>query len=319
MNLIELATENMTITLMLVIAIFGTILPAVRNCRQQRSLRTAMLRDQAPLMMTANQVEVAARCAVYAYTTKAQKLNASQLGKSPNAIWRDELEQIVKPLGGELLTAYNSSGVDFFVADFDKYKVLAIRGTEGLFDAFVDACALPTKAPLGGMVHSGFYRNSKIVVNAAKKFIEDDKPLIVCGHSMGAAMSIETSAILAEDGIGNVAGIVALCSPRSGNAEHAAVVSSTFKNRLLRVTYSRDVVAMVPPAPFYRHAGQTHYFDCQMEYHPHLTSCFRIVDALGAMMKDALKCRLLRNVLAYHSAGAVADMLILNKERLPLR
>ena len=82
----------------------------------------------------------------------------------------------------------------------------------------------------------------------------------------------------------------------------------------MRVTNSRDFVCMVPPAITYRHVGETAYFDAYGLLHTALTTQFRIIDVLNACFRDALRFRLFRNLLGYHSSVHVVELMRENRD-----
>jgi pimeloyl-ACP methyl ester carboxylesterase len=144
--------------------------------------------------------------------------------------------------------------------------------------------------------------------------------VVIAGHSLGAATAIELAAIAESESSQPITAVVALCAPRSADSEHAKRLASRLGNRLLRVINSRDFVCMVPPAWFgFRHVGQTHYFDRNGNYHPALTAGFRAADLFAACFADACKGRFFRDLLGYHSAVRVVQLLSESIERFNLK
>lgn len=225
-----------------------------------------------------------------------------------NRQWKERLPERIQQQGGKLLHVYSASGVDVLLCEFAGVRYLAIRGTHKSWDWMRDAFACKIPAPLGGRAHAGFLRDARQIFAAFHGELAGNRRVIVCGHSMGAAEAIELSAICEHYGR-PVAGIVALCAPRSGDRRHADIVTRCLKGRLIRITNARDLVAMVPPRVLgFHHAGKTHYFDSAGDYHADLTVGFRIADLVGCLVRDARRLRLFRDLSGYHSAQRVAEM-----------
>lgn len=77
------------------------------------------------------------------------------------------------------------------------YDVLAWKGTAELKDAVIDFRAFPPKPYAGGWCHPGFRSAHKSLWKQILEHLDPSKPLLVTGHSLGAALA-ELSAACTE-------------------------------------------------------------------------------------------------------------------------
>lgn len=289
--------------------------------RHGDACRWANINDQfKPFPLTADELRRCSTAAINAYASKKYGL--------PSKTERRWVARLSIDPDYRQVSIHQASGRDCFAADLvdSDITVIAIRGTCGIFDTLRDCLAFKVPAPIAGKAHAGFLGDAKFLfydlrvrerIESAQK---RGRRVVVAGHSLGAATAIELAAIAETESPKPIAAVVALCAPRSADAEHAKRLSSRLGNRLMRVINSRDFVCMVPPAWFgFRHVGQTHYFDRRGNYHPALTAGFRAADLIAACFADAMKGRFFRDLLGYHSAVRVVGLLFHSIDRFNLK
>jgi hypothetical protein len=145
--------------------------------------------------------------------------------------------------------------------------VLAIRGTEGIWEWVQDAKFLPKpfpNTPGGGLTEDGFtdmYQSfsfeagtcDKNFATDLLKMIPSGARVTVCGHSLGAALAT----LLAFDmGVRSTLPIVlyTLASPRVGDLTFSHLFNHVVPNAY-RVANRLDIVPKVPPPLMYVHVG----------------------------------------------------------------
>lgn len=138
----------------------------------------------------------------------------------------------------------------------DGLALLAFRGTqaEKFKDLLSDLNALPVAWPgVGGKVHKGFAAAATALQGPVQawmtKTASTRQHLLVCGHSLGAAIAT----LLAPPLRANT--LVTIGSPRVGDAAFVAAFGAA-GIACTRVVDFKDIVARVPPTGFgYRHLG----------------------------------------------------------------
>lgn len=300
-TLIRFLSNNSAIVIMAVSFLWG-ILVAISKSYRSYCLQfdeCAYTYQVGVVPVPAKVAKRALAFAVDAYAVKGQS----------EAEWRLALNE---RFDGQI-ASFNSSGVDGFTYWDDDHLYVSFRGTAGIFDVFKDAMAIPTRAYKGG-AHRGFYKDAtkayerlglREQVNWA---IIQGKKIVATGHSYGAALSIEFAGkVIEHHGVEQVALVCALCAPRSSTKSRAYWLVKELGAKIFRITYSRDIVPMVPPPILYRHVGSTHYFDCNGEYHPLLTAGYRVFDTVCAVIRDLMNLKPFA-FLSYHSGTTVRDM-----------
>lgn len=142
----------------------------------------------------------------------------------------------------------------------DGQAVLAFRGTQpdSIQDLLTDVNALPTDWPeSGGRVHAGFAKGLRSVQVQVDAWVAgagvNASQLLICGHSLGAALATLEASIL------QPAQLVTLGSPRTGDANFARTLHVVSATRLVDCC---DIVTQVPPeSPWYTHVGDLRYID----------------------------------------------------------
>ena len=302
-TLIRFLSNNSAIVIMAVSFLWG-ILVAISKSYRSYCLQfdeCAYTYQVGVVPVPAGVAKRALAFAVDAYAVKGQS----------EAEWRLQLIERYD----EFVNPFNSSGVDGFTLLTDDYLFVAFRGTSGLFDLFKDATSVPTRAHKGG-AHRGFYKDADVsyhrlgLAKQVSDAIKNGKKIVTTGHSYGAALAIEFAGkIIEHEGADKVALVCALCAPRSSTKSRAYWLAKELGAKVFRITYSRDVVPMVPPPVLYRHVGNTHYFDRNGDYHPLLTAGYRVFDTIGAILGDWVRLKFFA-FLSYHSGSVVRNMVI---------
>lgn len=127
----------------------------------------------------------------------------------------------------------------------DDCEVVAFRGSKTPEDWLLDSAAVPMPYQDLGLVHAGFLFGMPDVLNVIKPI----RPLVVCGHSLGAARaSIFTGLALAKGH--TVARRVCFGEPNAGMRELANVVKQapgvSYRNR---EGWQVDLVTVIPFVP----------------------------------------------------------------------
>ena len=148
--------------------------------------------------------------------------------------------------------------------------VIAIRGTEGIYEWLQDAAFLYVPCPIhggAGLTDDGFtamYKSFTILPDPGSPLLGAALPKLpwrvpvtsvtVCGHSLGGALATLTAC--------DVAAHVKLPKPRSFTYASPRTGDATFAsayNRLVpatcRVVNRMDLVPQTPPAPLYQHVA----------------------------------------------------------------
>ena len=144
----------------------------------------------------------------------------------------------------------------------DGLALLAFRGTEAttLADLATDIAFVPEPwTEAGGLVHGGFARALRSVLADVRNWRDVDcaqrQRLLLCGHSLGAAL-----ATLAASAFQDAASeLVTIGSPRVGDEAFAASVRA---QRITRLVDCCDLVTHLPlQSPWHVHVGAMHYID----------------------------------------------------------
>ena len=129
-----------------------------------------------------------------------------------------------------------------------KRQIIAIRGTANLKNVILDVELWRNKSKaLGIRLHHGFEVAAGLVFADVGRFLDKGEPIVVCGHSLGAAEAIIVGMLLAKEGY-SVEKIVASGPPKVTDAEGWG----TYKNLpVIRVSSAFDPVPFLPPASMY--------------------------------------------------------------------
>lgn len=141
-------------------------------------------------------------------------------------------------------------------------QVVAIRGTEGgklisglgFMDIIRDMRFFPWYHPVLGWAHSGFLHGAVNIFTELKTHTNKEVPIVLTGHSLGAALALIVGILLKHDGY-IVDEYVGFACPRTfvyNKQRHNADKSVRFPITIYR--YENDLVPMIPFAfPFNYH------------------------------------------------------------------
>jgi len=212
--------------------------------------------DLLPTLFTAhsspNDVQTGIECARLAYV-KAE-LGGAELAKLTAAL-------AVAGFGSP--TLFSDSATDtrgYGAVRADGKALLAFRGTQvdQLKDLLTDIAAIPVPWPeAGGNVHDGFARAMRSVLEQVRGWVQSGSiqpaRLLVCGHSLGAALATLAASIF------RPGTLITIGSPRTGDATFAQSVQQTLT---VRIVDCCDVVTHLPfEGPHYTHVGNLRYID----------------------------------------------------------
>jgi hypothetical protein len=112
-------------------------------------------------------------------------------------------------------------GVCWALKSLPGYDVAVMRGSDDPWDWIKDFAAAPIKTPVG-TVHAGFHVGTEKVASEIRALSR--QPIIVTGHSLGAAEASNVTAYLILAGSPPVKRVV-FGEPQPGYADHAAIVA----------------------------------------------------------------------------------------------
>ncbi len=132
----------------------------------------------------------------------------------------------------------------------EEYILFAFRGTKELVDWGTNLNAEMVPFTEGvGMVHAGFYK----AFSSAKSIIDDvvpenklDKPIIICGHSLGGALTNLVAAYLRKKSHSKVMAYT-FGSPLVGDTDFTYHFSNVQPIVSYRFVHNQDLIPMVPP------------------------------------------------------------------------
>ena len=199
--------------------------------------------------------------------TARRLVGLSQIAYRDEASARDD----VTTSGLNDFRFYSGRSTQAFSATDADQLYLAFRGTESTspVDWAKDAQFKPVAGALGTKVHSGFksaldevWQEVSQVVTAA------NKPVLVTGHSLGAALAALAAARLSESGAA-VAGVYTFGQPRTGLKDFRTAYSGRLGDATFRFINHIDLVTRVPLLiQGYRHVGARMHFDGNGSFHP---------------------------------------------------
>jgi len=113
-----------------------------------------------------------------------------------------------------------------------------------------------------GSIHRGFLEYTRAALPKIINKIQlwGNKPLVLTGHSLGAAAAVIAAAELYATGHG-IQAVYTFGSPRIGNAEFQKYTLAAFGARYFRHVNGHDGIPLLPPfLAGYRHSGNLVYF-----------------------------------------------------------
>jgi hypothetical protein len=210
-------------------------------------------------------------------------------------IYANDLATDISPQRAQL-GGYTTIGIIAQSASDDADIVIAVRGTEGIWEWLQDSKFLPKPFPNvsgAGLTEDGFtdmYLSFSLTPSPSTTFVKDVNVLLpsnamvtVTGHSLGAAlatlvaldMSINTNFPIT---------LYTLASPRVGDLTFHNLVNHVVPNAY-RIANRLDIVPQTPPAVLYFHVGDdTELIPSAIKYdlacEHALTSYFNLLAAL---------------------------------------
>lgn len=189
-----------------------------------------------------------------------EKFSADLIGNRP--LSTDVFRSVLESVNFELLDTINVEETQGFACkriapNEDPYIVIAFRGTEKkVSDWLTDARAVPTQVG-ATKVHTGFFEalkastgeDGKTALDKVKEVLDSPETkdangeplrLFITGHSLGGALALLTTKLLAPDVNG---ACYTFGAPRIANYEYFERV----KTPVYRVVNSSDIVPRVPP------------------------------------------------------------------------
>ena len=139
-----------------------------------------------------------------------------------------------------------------FIGESDDYTLIAIRGTATPQEGLMDLIFMPVESKdkdFKGKYHRGFLgvyeHRLKLVLNSLSKLnISKDKPIIIGGHSLGAAAATLVAYKLSLLGY-NVQSLYAISSPRVGDSVAWEMLSKANYKQYQLANYN-DIIAHLP-------------------------------------------------------------------------
>ena len=202
--------------------------------------------------------------------TSFNLINAWWLAEASSLVYANDefVRSRFRKAGLPEVKLFKNQSTQCFVANNDKFAIVAFRGTEIwhnkerydrkniIADLKTDVDILLTNWPKGGKVHRGFKEALEEVWSNLFPYIRKlrDKgcKIWITGHSLGAAL-----ATLSADLYGSAQGVYTFGSPRVGNK----AFKENFKVKIYRIVNNHDIVARVPPPGKYVHVGELKFID----------------------------------------------------------
>lgn len=158
-----------------------------------------------------------------------------------------------------------------FLVEDEHKLIMVFRGTESddFRDLITDIDVRPqnwsVEGKPAGRVHRGFASALDLVLPVLRAALgEVSKPLVLTGHSLGAAMATLAASQL------QPSGLYTFGQPRVGNTEFASWMDRQVEAGLIYHRYVNccDIATRVPPGFVgFRHAGVLHYIDREGQIH----------------------------------------------------
>lgn len=171
-------------------------------------------------------------------------------------------EAIRQAFPNTILVATTDSSKVLYFLELDqvhKLQIVTIRGTDNLRNIVEDADYIVSQNPkLGIYVHRGFDQDASQIFNALLPHLDKAQPVVVTGHSLGAAIATLLMMYLQEEGF-QLQPSINFGQPKVTNQ---AGVEKYHSLPLLRVVDEDDLVPLLPPTDLvdsihgaYQHLG----------------------------------------------------------------
>lgn len=175
----------------------------------------------------------------------AEEFNRNSMKKAVKEWGFDKVQLLGKPLRG----AFG------YMAANDDIVLLSFRGTNSLEEIIKDALFLHKSAKslgVDGSVHTGmvmhFQKLEKMIMPTLEKWnINKEKPIILTGHSLGAAMAAISGAYLENKGY-NVLHVYNSAQPVMGDKLFQQSIDEAIGGKYARLLIDEDLVPNIPPA-----------------------------------------------------------------------
>lgn len=159
----------------------------------------------------------------------------------------EKLNDIEKTFDFKDVTDTNTQ---FFYFKTKEYALIAFRGTQEPVDWLTNLNSEMVPFNEGvGIVHAGFYKaftSVKPIVDAVFKEMNPDKPILICGHSLGGAISNLVAAYLRKSGHSKIM-IYTFGCPLVGDTDFTYHFTKVEPIISYRFVHNQDLVPMVPP------------------------------------------------------------------------
>ena len=161
------------------------------------------------------------------------------------------------------------------IKDAGDYIVLAFRGTANLRDWLTDIRIEKKMLANGLGIHSGFMGAINAILPDLVSSLahpDDEKPLVITGHSLGGALAALAAYYLKILGF-KIRAVYTFASPRVGNAAFRQEYNALLRDITFRVVCSGDLVPLIPgifttPCDGYRHVGREVFLDGSLHLDP---------------------------------------------------
>lgn len=257
------------------------------------------------------------------YATGYSPINAVWLGKAASLAYKDgpDIHKVLQTENWEFpnFHFFDKDGTQAFIMGNDDTIVIAFRGTQPncLRDWMTDfQCALVKREGLPGRVHRGFSNSLDHVwadlLAKVKEFQDAEQPILITGHSLGAALATLAAAKLKAMAI-PVNGLYTFGSPRVGDANFVKTYKS-FNIPTFRFVNNNDVVTRVAPRTFgYGHLDVFLYFDAAGNVYKNVDIWNRFLETVKGSIDDFLKPGV--SFINEHDMGLYQENLLKNIEK----
>ena len=248
----------------------GSTVPCGVDAASAPALAPAMKTDPATLIHYASLVKMAESVSPAATLYTPGMQIPLTYGTSVNVTYTVMTTFYGNDLATDKNPARGNDVVSFgFVAqDAAGNVVVAIRGTEGIYEWLQDACFLSVRCPFlagSGQTEDGFTAVYSSLQSAAGPsgvplvkaltrlpYPKTPTSLTICGHSLGGALAKLLALDIAANGKFLQPTVYTYASPRAGNASFVDTYNQVVPNTC-RVASRFDLVPKVPLPPFYAH------------------------------------------------------------------
>ena len=190
---------------------------------------------------------------------------AEELGEDFDGLTRQTVLDKVGMQEVSVLKSDQSSTFAVLVSTTDRNgspcSILVFRGSNEFEDWKNNVLAYQVKAFKGSKVHAGFMRALRAIWNDLLLLLKQQQgPLFITGHSLGAALATLATARMVKNGQ-PVEACYVFGSPRVGNKKFTQELNGV---PVYRIENGSDIVTSIPldvPGIRYTAAGECHYFD----------------------------------------------------------